>query len=535
MPYRLHTIGAEPSTGTLYPTKPEALAVRQDGQTVSYVATPEESAAWRDRERIRFIDNVYAPVPWDTDIRWRLGAQAVTMRGHYAHTSLKDPGMIAYTPDEAYGVQDRQLRVKPGRYLEQFAKDMFSAEQVAEYIAAAKATTEELQLAKTPDDIARVYTAKGGPTSCMDRGHFDFDDTPVRVYGDSDLAVAYLGSIAGDDRTQDHIGARCVVWPERKIYSRAYGDTATLETVLRIAGYAKGGLDGAKVRAVRDSGDIYVMPYVDGIDGAELRGRWFTLGSGSYNCQCTDGRTGSCNTCSNCGDSCDEDESYCSGCADSHYYCDGCSEDYFDEDYHRTDRGTYCDSCYSDHSHDCVVCETAFNELEYSRRTWQNRNQELCDDCESTHTTCEDCGEYVKTDTVDAKGLCEDCTPKQHRALPRPQGRLLRRHTATTGMLTVFAGGSQQTVAVYREIDGLAVHQTVRSDGRPSDTWTVTHKLTGLAAMLDIPTLDKALKTLERLHVASLDWAFDSSETMPAATRQAASRITRELRESAWV
>src|SRR3546814_4208725 len=71
-------------------------------------------------------------------------------------------------------------------------------------------------------------------------------------------AIAYIGP-------RDNARARSVVWPVRKIYTSLYGDVSRLRLLLENAGYAKGGLNGARIRRIVD-GDSFVVPYIDAGD-----------------------------------------------------------------------------------------------------------------------------------------------------------------------------------------------------------------------------------------------------------------------------
>src|SRR5690606_7560176 len=111
--------------------------------------------------------------------------------------------------------------------------------------------------AATPDDIENVYLK--GPNSCMshDLSEFSSPEHPTRVYGDSDLQVAYIVNSSGN------ISARVLVWPEKKLYGRIYGDEDRMSDMLEEAGYERGDLDGARIRRIPIRDRQYVMPYLD--------------------------------------------------------------------------------------------------------------------------------------------------------------------------------------------------------------------------------------------------------------------------------
>lgn len=549
MPYYLHTIGAEPVTGTPYGTKDLALADRQDGQTVTYIATLDERDSWMTREQTRFNSGHYVPVPWVETIRYN-----DQLWQHFAHVSLDVPGMIAYTPDDEKGIQDRQVRVRPGKYLQQYFADRFTPEQIADYASRVKAYTEELKIATTPDDIARVYCADGGPTSCMDRRNFRFDETPVRVYGNSDLAVAYIGTL-GKGENDSRIAARAVVWPERKVYTRIYGDTATLQHVLHSAGYAEGSMRGARIRAIETRGGDYVMPYVDGIYTADLQGQWFVLGRGEYATDNTTGTTDHGNTCSNCNSRCGADESYCESCLEDSNYCERCGETSFDSNdgTYSSERGVWmCDSCWS--HRDCECCDETLHEYDYTRSAWSETYR--CDDCENMRE-CSDCGDWsdnVDDDDVcadcrkcatcgdvcdqasdrDAEKRCEDCHDQanQYRLTPpRDKGRILRIHRA--GVIPRYAPIEVTIRNLYGESIAVVaeplygqfyLHPTIDNPR----VYTLTHAGCGLSIFQGLHSEDTARKLAGELAV--LNWAFTDRDSMPAETRRIAREIVRRYR-----
>jgi len=68
--------------------------------------------SWRTRELARALTGEYLPVPWALE-PWA----APLLAEHFPHVSTDDPTMLAYTPDEPKGEQNRQTRCRPGRYL----------------------------------------------------------------------------------------------------------------------------------------------------------------------------------------------------------------------------------------------------------------------------------------------------------------------------------------------------------------------------------------------------------------------------------
>ncbi len=430
MPYYLHTIGAVPERGEQYPTKQLALVDRVDGQTVTFKATAQECSNWYKREQERFDTGTYVAVSW-ADQDW---SRALF---HYAHLSLDTPGLIAYTPDDERGINDRQLRVRPGKYLQEFASHM-SHDEIEAHTVKVREFTGELKLARSTEDVIAVY--KHGPRSCMGQhaaSDFQTDGVhPVAVYGDSDVAVAYLGDL--DD---GRVSARCVVWPERKVYTRVYGDTA-ITAILKANGYEHGDLNGAHVRAipVSGSGSTWVMPYVDGANHGRLvtKGsrRWILFDEGGpFDCSNSD-LHGVCgddpdqedededtSICSNCENEIPYGTDLCDRCELIHYYCPDCETDFYNDDEITINGTPYCASCADEnYKHECVLCDSTWYDMPDHRRYDSDGDRQLtqvqlvtlvdrhvdtlCVDCAADNQHCGQCDEF--TTGLDTE-RCEHC------------------------------------------------------------------------------------------------------------------------------
>lgn len=222
---------------------------------------------WRARERGRFTSHHYEALPWDLE----------PITDHFAHISIDKDTMVAYTPDEAKGMVDLQVRMKAGRYLTKFYPHL-TGDQVRAY-ACQLDKANEVHFVSSADDFERVYT--NGPSSCMahDASDYSSDFHPVRVYAAGDLELAYLASrdLADDEF---RASARCLVWPARKLYGRIYGDETRLAAALANLGYTSESLRGAKLLKVEsdDHPGRYILPYVDGCQSVTDRGDHFTIG-----------------------------------------------------------------------------------------------------------------------------------------------------------------------------------------------------------------------------------------------------------------
>ena len=363
MPYWRHEKGMEAETGEAFDT---AVAAREGinpkTHLVTFIATGDENAQWHARESDRFDRGEYIHVPWHHYVIY-----GSSFYSHFSHLSISHPGLITYTKSDEHGVQDRQTRIKPGRYLAEYYSEHFTSVEIEDYIAKCKADNLKLKIARTADEITAVYKGNG-PRSCMSPGP-RMRTHPCAVYGDSDLAVAYLGDL------DDTITARSVIWPEKKTYVRPYGDVAFLRQVLRSEGYTQGSSEGARVRLI-ERNDAIIMPYVDGISHGSIDGKWIVLDNeGDVSCEETTGYA----RAPDCDENDDEDS----------YVCDHC-----ERDYNRRDEGddTHCGQCLDN----MQVCDSCHD------RGWNDLSsvgdEYWCESC-IDHATISCAYEYIRTRT----------------------------------------------------------------------------------------------------------------------------------------
>lgn len=434
MPYFLHPHNTPPETGTPYPDKQSAIAVRTNGLTISYLSNDSDRETWTQRERRRLVDHVYTALPWldddgipqkryrpvanDTrgygdpspfaDHDWTQLEHYVTVsRYHYAHVSLKSDAMIAYTPSDEHGHADRQIRIRCGRYLDLVAPWLLPIEKDKLCARVRSMASAMFKLATTPSEIRAVYRYGQGFSSCMDGRTFSQDDdtNPVSAYGNSDLAVAYLGDIDSDDA---RVTARVVVWPEKKLFTRVYGDELLACLLKQDAwqstdwedGYP---LTGAKIRAipVRGSTRRYVMPYLDFANTVSLssdKQHFIVCGPddpGEFGCRETNGRSGSreidCDHCGATFTQSENGESECSDCREGVWTCDNCSDSFYADDkytevrrYRGYDVNFYCERCANRIAYTCERCDEHFYDCQFSpTEHTTRRNDDLTDYCRS--------------------------------------------------------------------------------------------------------------------------------------------------------
>jgi len=348
-----------------------------------------QTTGWQAREWCRLQNGDYRALP-------KISALAGLdyPEKHWLHMSVDktDADFVSYTPSEAYGVADRQVRLKFGKYLRKTFPKMSDAN-------IQKAVTElraKLMLADSPSVLAfatdrekineifetEMYPADSDTSSCM-HGKFGGQDVrPYHVYADSpDVAVAYMLDLG-------EIVARSVVSTKDKRWIRCYsteqGGSARCQAfkdLLSNAGYTYGSLAGNRLTKLPGGA---ILPYLDG--GARdvaCRGKFWLVvedGDGEYTADQTDGSaTENEPRCERC----DEYEDDCA-CV----YCECCQESYRDGcDTCRT--CPECDGCREHGNCSCPRCPHC-DEIISPRYV----STEKCD-CER----CGECGEL--------KGDCE--------------------------------------------------------------------------------------------------------------------------------
>ncbi|SHH04338.1 hypothetical protein [Bradyrhizobium erythrophlei] len=235
-----------------------------------------QAGDWRERQATRLTDGtlIKLPAAWDLP----------PIKDHFAHLDpVKRPGMICFTENDELGVIDRVTVLTPGRYIGRFYETEEKMDDARRRkLIALVDPSGELLYARTPEEITKVYME--GPSSCMDGSHAcEFEKLPcwpTAVYGAGDLVLAYTVNNKG------RIQSRCLIWPEKKLYGRIYGDVQRMQKQLEDEGYttererhdADGNgahLVGARLMKVLYSDGRYtVLPYFDDIglvvDGGDV-------------------------------------------------------------------------------------------------------------------------------------------------------------------------------------------------------------------------------------------------------------------------
>jgi hypothetical protein len=319
---------------------------RDDKQSEAFKRLP-----WRVREEMRLLSGAYEPLPWAKELE--------PIADHFAHTSIADSGLVAYTENANKGERDIQLRIKPGRYLTRFYPHLKPPD--IQRLTAAFDKSSNLQFAITAEEIERVYL--NGPSSCMTHKteHYDGHVHPVHVYGNSDVQLAYI------ENSDGRAAARVLVWPERKVFSRVYGDSNRIVPRLQALGYKAGSLEGAKIRLIQNlkpGRRGIIMPYIDGCRSFDIvDDDWCRIG-GDYHAEATNGIV-------------ETDGHTCE-------YCEYRSETV---EYHEVIDAHACDECLREHTWSCECCGEPYSNDEssitvYARRRW---TQDWCDNCINDH------------------------------------------------------------------------------------------------------------------------------------------------------
>jgi hypothetical protein len=228
------------------------------GDTTRFRVIPlllEDPLAWRLREQAKLNDGTHKAPPWVEEY----GNEQL------AHIDPDDPTKIRFFQTIRDAHRGRYTSMSPGRYFLNCVNPHPAKDEVENFCAkmGLDMTVSKLQLAKTADEIEFVYT--NGPHSCMaykyEQNKFSGGEHPVRMYGDLDLACAYI-------TRGDEITARCMVWPEKKQFGRIYGDSGRIRERLKEEGYTEDwDFIGARLQLKHHHGMI-VAPYVDG-DGLD--------------------------------------------------------------------------------------------------------------------------------------------------------------------------------------------------------------------------------------------------------------------------
>ncbi len=422
----------------------------RDGESVAIFETPAMAAAWasdmtrltgakhqprvvisddwQSRERERFSSGEYGDVSWRYAAFWMNRPENCETRLHFAHRSKDKAAFVAFTESPEKGARDIQTRLRPGVYLKRYFGEILSDAEVTHFARLHAMLSgehnSELKFATKADEIEYIYT--NGPASCMSLAAREFSSNvhPVRVYGDSDLQLAYL---EGDSGYHDApIMARALVWPDRKIYGRVYptperyydsqkdcarAAQSELISALESAGYQSGRFRGAKIQKIYDEHNgAHVMPYLDGDQSVDDTGNYFTIAfNGEYDATNTNGLLDSGFVCDHCEERASRGyENSVNVRRGEQIWCDSCVNSYA---FYCTGTGEY----YSESSFESVEIDGDIYSLEYaeSHFTYCEYSEEWTRGCRYTVETKNGEQTWCESSVMDNAFMCEG-TGKWH-------------------------------------------------------------------------------------------------------------------------
>lgn len=386
----------------------------------------KDSDYWRLRESGRFQSGYYEPVPWARE-SWFIGSPQGA--DHYCHMSRDKSAMVAFTESEEKGRDDKQKRMRAGRYLTQYFGASITDIEIRHWAGKLSilvgGDSDLLHFATTPDDIEQIY--RDGPHSCMahEPGHYSGPCHPTRIYGAGDLAVAYI-------ERESSIAARVLCYPANKVYSTVYGDggvwTQQLKDLLESAGYShssdSANWDGARLLRVEVDYGNFVIPYFDIPGNATDDGEYLRVARfGDIEADNESGVSEeSGRICENCNDRYNDedsggnigDSSYCDSCyCELSFYCEDCEETGFSEDgsYIESAERHVCDSCLDNYPA-CEDCHERHKEE--SIHLIESQDRRVCDSCyEDSYSTCGACYDDDNSDSmverIDGESVCKSC------------------------------------------------------------------------------------------------------------------------------
>jgi len=380
---------ADPQEAKTYADECNRFAKQHDlGERYLIEHQPQDND-WRHRELMRLVRGEYKR-HFFANFSYYLQSDYNGL--HYLHVSTDDPEKVAFTPSEEYGRINRQKRMKFTRYLDKYFADTIPSDE-REYIIKShynEYVPSDIHFAWTEDEIEWVYTH--GPPSCMSRPVTDFDLPchPVRAYAAGDLAIAYKLS----PHRHNTVQARVVVWPDKKIYGRIYGDDMSIRQNLINAGYREDcfGFEGAKLLAIEHDGE-YIAPYLDVNCRGYIENGYIVLDdtAGKIRLRNDSGLQAPRTACNNCNDYVHEIEL----CAVS----DDMGEEML-----------WCRDCAIDDAFNCDQCDYLFTESASTRTAEDNI---ICNECAEGMDECAECQRPTRVPTPDPRNhdhtICEHC------------------------------------------------------------------------------------------------------------------------------
>lgn len=191
----------------------------------------------------------------------------------FAHVSIEDNTLVAYTPDNRFGEEDRQLKTTPGKYFSKMmpiATDDYIRKLTEEHMAEACSTLEWIEGTAIADFYWKMAEDMSGLRACMSKTTaWSKKENPTLAYDAPGVKLAVL-------RTPDGKAvARNLTFENKrkKVWIRNYGSTGLVDKLTKL-GYSKGNWSGANLKLVfteegsnRDDHIKIAFPYLDANGG----------------------------------------------------------------------------------------------------------------------------------------------------------------------------------------------------------------------------------------------------------------------------
>lgn len=278
---------------TYYHSPAEALeAIKTDASLIDlvyrgYLLRPavKIDPSWRTRELTRRRNGEGNPMPNEVVSAVARALEGIDFEWKYRpYLSKKFPGKVVYTKHEEHGTLDKQTVSSFAKFLDFMVEDIdcpaLSPELTRDLVTLFNATVTEgprtPYFTSSAEEAVTVYI--NGPNSCMSHDECEYEGMihPASVYHGGDLSVAYIlkGTAPKDitaptmEQIEEYtVSARAVVWKDKKIYGRVYGDEYRFSESMAALGYSRddNALLGAKLPAIpcENNEGCFIMPYLD--------------------------------------------------------------------------------------------------------------------------------------------------------------------------------------------------------------------------------------------------------------------------------
>lgn len=357
---------------------------------------------------------------------------------------------VFYFKDLSFCREDNSTHARLGRFLNKTCEDAgittLRESEIDEICAQITIHGCRIELLSDAEEIERMYLFSDdcGFGACMshERGEYAFscehDLHPVHAYADSPnlrIAALYRGN---------RLIARTVVWPDKQIYGKIYGDHYRMRAVLVNEGYRlysdSESFEGGKLAYIvleeDDNGEPtkVLCPYLDIAEFVRYEnGSLVICGPDEtgwpdndadppvFQAKGTDGAARRTASCSNCNE---------------HHYPPG--GQYMDCAHvmRNVDGQYYCSYCYEQKYFECRICHDEIEVTDSARRAnssighyweydndsrlrhYQHAANQVCNNCVVDHVQCSNCDDGVHKDAMcpdvmDASGgigsVCSGC------------------------------------------------------------------------------------------------------------------------------